>query len=95
MKVEETTREIPPPKPKRQVLTVEDDELHPLTRAYPVGAEEPPPLPGRAPGAMRVEATFTVRDEELQPITRAQWLQKKPQRSGRRARKAPPVKLAG
>ena len=61
---------IPPPLPKGRAFTVEDEELYPLTRAYPVATEQPPPLPGLRAGIMaRVETTFIVREEWLSPIT--------------------------
>jgi hypothetical protein len=68
-------------KPKHAVVL--DDELHPLTRTYRLGSEQPPPLPGRDFSVVsRVEATFIVRDEELHPLTHAEWVQA-PQRAAR------------
>ena len=82
---------IPPPLPKGRAFTVEDEELYPRTRAYPVATEQPPPLPGLRAGIMaRVETTFIVREEWLSPITRAEWVHatKRPPRRARKARLA-------
>jgi hypothetical protein len=94
MKLDTTTHEIPPPKSRHGVHDVEDDELHPLTRARSVDSV-PPPLPGRRDVIALSEVTLVVRDEELRPLTHAQWLEAKKKRSARRPRKAQPQRLAG
>jgi hypothetical protein len=54
--------------------SVEEDELHPLTPAYPAARVLPPPLPTCA---RHIEAQadnpLAVLDEELHLLTPAQW----------------------
>jgi hypothetical protein len=87
MKLEETKNASQPP--RRGTFKVEDDELYPLTRAYPLGLEQPPPLPGRSGVMARVEATFVVREDELVPLTHAEWVHApRPSARSRKARRA-------
>jgi hypothetical protein len=55
------------------VLTVEDDELHPLTRACGVGRATPPPLPRARALDVTPEEPLVVVDEDLHLMTAAQW----------------------
>jgi hypothetical protein len=73
MKQELTTQPSPPP--LLHVITVEDEELHPVTRAYGVGRGAPPPLPVHAASVeVQADDLLTVLEDELHPISFAQWV---------------------
>jgi hypothetical protein len=74
MKHELSTHASPPP--LLHAFTVEDDELHPVTRAHGICPGAPPPLPLRAAAVDgSADELLTVLEEELHPITIAQWIQ--------------------
>jgi hypothetical protein len=69
----DATKPLVPP-PLFAALTVEDHELHPVTRAHGLGRSMPPPLPRARQLEVTADDLFVVFEEELHVVINAQWI---------------------